>query len=149
MVGAVILFTACTNNILKYAAAPLLLLAAGSRFERAKHSIHEAAWQLSRGPRRFPGRAQSDARMFNTYENGGYCMALWPMQKTHRPAGLSERGIRRLSADPRVQSVGDQLLDKSNSGARARGFDRFTGQINGPGAGAGRSQPTWKLMQAD
>ena len=129
-------------------AASLFYLRTGEAFQ-----FHEAAWQLPTRAADFLATHKVEARLFNTYENGGYLVwRLWPMQKDFiDPRGLSEQAFadyqRILGYAPDV----DQLLNKYGIQVLVLdGFDRFTGQVRGLSiALSDPGQKAWKLMQAD
>jgi hypothetical protein len=136
-------------------AALAALLAASVWHLRAGESFqfHEAAWQLPVKAADFLEQHKVTARLFNTYETGGYLVwRLWPAQKDFiDPRGLSEEAFadyqRMISYAPDVE----KLLDKYGIQAIVvDGFDRFSGQVRGLAlALSDPSQKAWKLVQAD
>ena len=137
-----------------YAAAGALLLA-GAFHLRAGESFqfHEAAWQLPARAADFLARHKVSARIFNTYENGGYLVwRLWPMQKDFiDPRGLSEQTFADYQRIIQYAPDVDRLLDKYGIQVIVvDGFERFSGQVRGLAlALSDPSQKAWKLVQAD
>ena len=129
-------------------AATVWKLAGGGAFQ-----LRAAEWELPSGAADFLKAHQVTARIFNTYETGGYLVwRLWPMQKDFiDPRGLSEEAYadyRRILFN--TDSAG-QLLDKYGIQVLVlEGFDRFSGSIYLlPAALADPHQQEWKLVYAD
>ena len=160
LVGSVLLFGYLpaprrTLPAASYYATVIALLAATAFQLRSGESFqfHEAAWRLPARAADFLAEHKVSARLFNTYENGGYLVwRLWPMQKDFiDPRGLSEEAFADYQHIIQYAPDVDRLLEKYGIQVIVvDGFDRFTGQVRGLAlALSDPSQKAWKLVQAD
>jgi hypothetical protein len=164
LVGAVLMFTYLPvwKQVLpaaaEYAAAAVLVtgIALGLRGGGA-FQLHAAEWMLPSGAADFLKQHQVTARIFNTYENGGYLVwRLWPQQKDFiDPRGLSEQAFvdygHILNNDPTPGQSAPEVLRRYGIDVLVMGgFDRFSGQVyNIAAALSDPSQKEWKLVQSD
>jgi len=143
----------------EFLAAALLVLAivlalrGGGAFQ-----LRAAEWLLPTRAADFLQAHNVSARMFNTYENGGYLVwRLWPAERDFiDPRGLSEEAYADYGrilyyADSTGGKSADELLAKYGIQVLVLdGFDRFTGKIHTLAAAlADPKQTEWKLVQAD
>jgi hypothetical protein len=133
--------------------AIVLALRGGGAFQ-----LRAAEWLLPTRAADFLEAHNVSARMFNTYENGGYLVwRLWPAERDFiDPRGLSEEAYADYGrilyyADSNGGKSADELLAKYAFQVLVLdGFDRFTGKIHTLAAAlADPKQTEWKLVQAD
>jgi hypothetical protein len=160
LVGAVLMFVYLPvwSGVEKYArVAAVVLLAIVTWSNAHPFQLRAAEWMLPSGAADFLQTHQVSARIFNTYENGGYLVwRLWPLQKDFLdPRGLSEQAYldygHVLNDDPLQGQSREEILRKYGIEVIVMGgFDRYSGTIFRIAATlASPSQTEWKLVQAD
>lgn len=121
-------------------------------------AFRAAEWQLPSGAADFIQKHQIGARMFNSYESGGYLVwRLWPLQRDFiDPRGLSEDAYADykrilMNTDSSGKKGAEPLLQKY--GIRTlviEGFDYLSGQVYPLAVELSQSpQAAWKLVYSD
>jgi hypothetical protein len=163
LVGAVLMFTyvpwkRAIPSAAEFAAATALAAAIVFSISQGRaFELRAAEWMLPNGAADFLKQHHVTARIFNTYENGGYLVwRLWPAQKDFiDPRGLSEEAFADyghiLSNDPTPgQSAPELLREYGIDVLVLEGFVRFSGSVyNLAAALADPSQKEWKLVYSD
>ena len=160
LVGAVLLGTylplakRAVPRIIEFAGAAALLVAIGLGMkDGGAFQFRAAEWILPTRAADFLKAHNVTARMFNTYENGGYLVwRLWPAERDFiDPRGLSEEAFQDYNHILYYAPDADALLKKYNIDVIVvDGFDRYAGRIHNLAAAlADPAQTEWKLVQAD
>jgi hypothetical protein len=141
------------------AAAALLLVSIASALkDGGAFQFRAAEWMLPTKAADFLKLHNVTARMFNSYENGGYLVwRLWPAQRDFiDPRGLSEEAYADYNrilyyAGSEGGKSADELLNKYAIEVLVLdGFDRFTGKVHTLAAAlSDPAQSEWKLVQAN